>query len=435
MSGADAVPWSGSAQVLPPPESDRQPARETYDALVDLTPANRTPQLAYALVKFAFRITHLGCRPDFAEPLRFDHRPEDASPRLVPGSDFHLMKHATDLAVEGSIFAPGGRATSQVDACIDVGPYRKLVRGIGDRRVHWRGNGRVDFSAPEPFEKIPLSWDRAYGGIDWRLTVPEDDPQYGAYLTEADHPGIYPRNPFGRGYVVSPEDPREPVRLPNLEDPEDLLTPDRFLVRDPRLWYRQPVPCNLGWTHPIMWPRMMYFLAGMDAWYPAPEDRSLPEVQRGWLEPGYRQRRLADPAQGIHPRFVQEAPHGLTVPGLRGDEEVLLWNLHPELPEIRFRLPWEIPPALSFFMDGTSYPVQPRLHHIVFRPESRTLFTVWAAAHPTPRTYLPGIHREIRLALQVQGDTPIPYLTPQTIRDQIAQAQAASQTPPPEAKP
>lgn len=418
----------GVAQLLEIPGSDREPVAETYDAVVGLTPANHRHQRAFAIVKFAFRIGRHGCTPDVAEPLAHDLRDEDADPRLVPGSDFHLWKGATDVVVQGSVFPPEGRPAPWVDAGVQIGGVQKVIRAWGDREVVWGGGGRVRFSDPAPFDEMPLDWSRAYGGIDWRVEVRDDDPNVTRYLTEADHPGMYPRNPFGRGYVVVPEDPGETVLLPNLEDPEDPLREDSFVVSDPRTWYRQPIPWNLGWVHPFMWPRCVYFVPGVDAWYPGPEDGSMPEVSRGFLESGYREMMRRDYPGGMHPRFVQEASHGLSIVGMRGDESVHFWRLDPREEELRTRLPFEHPPLIEFEMDGRLEAATPRLNHVVCRPAERQILMVWVALKETPRTYVPGIHRHIPLSIRVQGDAPILYETPPTVREEISAARATARS-------
>src|ERR1035437_3273348 len=100
-----------------------------------------------------------------------------------------------------------------------------------------------------------------------------------------DHPGLYPRNPVGKGYLVLP-DPIEGVELPNLEDPADLLTPERLVTRQPELWFRQPLPWCFEWTVGLTFPRCLYL--GLDAWFPAPDGAPLGEVQRGYIPPNLR---------------------------------------------------------------------------------------------------------------------------------------------------
>lgn len=127
-----------------------------------------------------------------------------------------------------------------------------------------------------------------------------------------DHPGLYPRNPFGKGYVVHPEMPDNEVELPNLEDPSDRLTPEHFFVRDPKLWFQQPLPWCLDWSSALMCRR--YVWLGADAWFLAPEDALLPEVRRGLLPPRFREAadELED-ALGAPLPFLQEASLGMVV--------------------------------------------------------------------------------------------------------------------------
>src|SRR5690606_6855814 len=72
---------------------------------------------------------------------------------------------------------------------------------------------------PEPFDGIPLSWSRAYGGTV-RL-APGFLPG-----SEVPHPGgevAYPQNPEGMGFILT-EDDAHGAPLPNLEDPAALMT-------------------------------------------------------------------------------------------------------------------------------------------------------------------------------------------------------------------
>jgi hypothetical protein len=39
-----------------------------------------------------------------------------------------------------------------------------------------------------------------------------------------------------------------------------------------------------------------------------------------------------------------------------------------------------------------------------------------------PRRFIPGIHKKIPIALSVDGDEPIRYVTPPTIHDQLVAA-------------
>ena len=103
-----------------------------------------------------------------------------------------------------------------------------------------------------------------------------------AMRVQFEHPGMYPRNPFGMGYLV--HDGEVPKMFaPCLEDPADPLTDDRLITGDAKAWWRQPLPWCLDWTSPIMYPRACWFGPDVDPWFPAPDDGALAEVRRGFV--------------------------------------------------------------------------------------------------------------------------------------------------------
>ena len=71
---------------------------------------------------------------------------------------------------------------NQLDVLLRVGPVRKQVRVFGDREWTGRLLGR-SITAPEPFAKLPLVWERAFGGVH------EADPREGQDLRRGVQPG------------------------------------------------------------------------------------------------------------------------------------------------------------------------------------------------------------------------------------------------------
>ena len=67
---------------------------------------------------------------------------------------------------------------------------------------------------------------------------------------DAASPFRYPRNPAGRGYLVE-LDPAasDEFLLPQLEDPSDLVTPERLLCDWIESWHRMPLPQATGWVN------------------------------------------------------------------------------------------------------------------------------------------------------------------------------------------
>jgi hypothetical protein len=99
--------------------------------------------------------------------------------------DFAPRKHRCDVLLNGSAYAPGGRPTSRVNVGIRIGNWSKSFDVVGDR--FWYLAGGVRATSPTPIETMPISYDRAFGGVDQR----HDDPaQHGAFML----------NPSGRGF-------------------------------------------------------------------------------------------------------------------------------------------------------------------------------------------------------------------------------------------
>src|SRR5690606_23732183 len=145
--------------------------------------------------------------------------------------------------------------------------------------------------------------------------------------------------------------PVDDVPLPQLEDPDDLLTPERFVVRDPALWYRQPIPAGLGLRPPSTYPRRLFI--GADAWFPAPEDERLPEVRRGELPAGYRSRhglRATPGFESLDLRFLCEAAPSLVLTDARPGLPIQVRGIHPEVWVATIRLPE--PPRVEIFLAG-----------------------------------------------------------------------------------
>ena len=115
---------------------------------------------------------------------------------------------ATDIYLRGHAVAPGGQALRQMPVGLRVGPCSVQMQVHGDR-VWERAYGRGAVpSKALPFTRMPLTWERAWGGV--------------AESSTEQKPAWEPRNPVGCGFEVDPAAAVDrPV--PNLEDPDDLL--------------------------------------------------------------------------------------------------------------------------------------------------------------------------------------------------------------------
>ncbi|SEK88348.1 hypothetical protein SAMN05216359_103459 [Roseateles sp. YR242] len=100
-------------------------------------------------------------------------------------TDFATFKPRCDVLLNGSAHAPAGMQVRSLPVGLRVGPVAKAFKVCGDRV--WKAGLLTQMpGAPEPFSVMPISYDRAFGGVD--------DFDDGAPVT------CYSANPVGRGY-------------------------------------------------------------------------------------------------------------------------------------------------------------------------------------------------------------------------------------------
>lgn len=348
-------------------------------------------QTVCVLVKRTFAITgghELEPCEEQAELVDEDEfEAKETEPGSYPVAESEIVpyKLRTDVVVTGEAVAPDGRPTPEGYAGVEVGSHRKYVKVFGDREIRGKRGGSLRFTAPEPYERIPLTWDRAYGGVDPSVPRNEDPETVGEwldYLSLVRHPGVYPRNPVGRAYVVNAHAWLLNERpLPNFEDPDDLLTPARVIVEKPTDWWRQPLPAGLGWFGRSWYPRAV--LGGLLPPFPPPDETAVPEVAAGIVPPDHvsaARRRTTE--EGVDPLFFNGASPGLAVPLIRGDEPVRLLGLDAT-GERRFRLPG-VRPEVRIACDGEELDVAVRLHTLWIRADEDRVWIVWSANARTP---------------------------------------------------
>lgn len=246
-------------------------------------------------------------------------------------------KKATDIILIGHAY-PQNKGDSEVSVGLRVGPVQKIVKVIGDRYL-FRRNGEVSITAPQPFEKIPLIYERAFGGWDLR------DPRPDKYRFE-------PRNPVGTGYLDPIVGGDAQVKLPNLEDPD----------RPYRSYGDTPPPAGFGFISPHWQPRASFAGTYDEAW----------SKERKPLLP-----------KDFDRRFFNAASPGLIAPGyLKGDEPVVIVNMSPE-GRIAFNLPAAPPPQCKVhFRGGNAVTLQTQLDTLIINMDERLLFLNWRSYTP-----------------------------------------------------
>jgi hypothetical protein len=215
-----------------------------------------------------------------------------------------FTKPSTDIVLIGHAFSLG---RSSVDVTLQLGALRRATRVTGDR--YWvRSLGSLSMSHPEPFEKIPLVYARAFGG--WDRSHPDPDMH-----------AVEPRNPVGTGFRSKHGRFEEGLRLPNLEDPRHLISN----------YGDTPPPAGFGFTSPDWQPRASFAGTYDDRWM----------KERMPLLP-----------KDFDRRFFNAASPGLVAPGyLNGDEAVSIENASSR-GTLSFNLPGVPPPKCRVQLTG-----------------------------------------------------------------------------------
>lgn len=201
---------------------------------------------------------------------------DDRAGECLSASDFADFKLNAEVLFKGACHTPGGRPLAECPVKIGVGAWSKALRVVGRRAWSDTLPGAVA-SAPLPFTKMPITWANAFGG-----------------------PG-FAKNPAGKGLDGE---------LPNLETAAEPV----------RGRGDRPEPAGLGPINPA-WP---------------PRAGKLGKAYgKSW-----RDKRAPFFSEDFDWTFFHAAPADQQLQGyLKGDEELVLHNLHPTEPVLRARLP------------------------------------------------------------------------------------------------
>lgn len=319
------------------------------------------------LVKRTYRIVPDGraerCNED--QPFRLiDEYYDNGDPEwstVQHESEMAPYKPSTDVVVIGKAYAPRGVATERMMVGVQVGARRKTLVVTGDRHCHHR-SGEPLFSDPEPFVEMEIRYDRAYGGRDEK-SVP-------------DIPFVYPRNFMGVGVVLrNVKEAVEGMALPNLEDAQDLLTPERLFIEEPERWPAQPLPQGFGWRQRAWYPRSA--LLGS---YPPFLDPGVvtPEERMGLLPQDHVALAKRQRLKPLEAHFANGASLGLVFAEFAGDELVMLGGLTPG-GLLKFSLPGDTP-RIGLDLGPGMQELRPQLHTVSIRPDDGEVDLIWRGA-------------------------------------------------------
>jgi hypothetical protein len=262
----------------------------------------------------------------------FRGEPEKTS--IARPSEIGLTKPGTDVLLFGHAYGPRGKSAMLVEVSLNVGPIRKRVAVFGDRR--WSGTVLPKIVGPEPFSKISLVWERAYGGTE---TLPGTPSR-----VDADD-----RNPVGVGFRSRRSSARiDGTRLPNLENPDQLIGSPSD----------QPAPAGFGAVSPHWKPRVSF---------------------AGTYDAQWQESRAPYLPLDFDERFLQTAPADQQVPGyLKGGEPVEIAGAS-QSGILRFTIP-ERRIDVHFHLHSSDETRPANLDSVVILPDENRLTLVWRAA-------------------------------------------------------
>jgi len=285
--------------------------KATYRVTVD-----GTTELSEAQTPIFYSAEHIG------EPGKSSIRYE---------ADLIPTKPSTDVIINGHAYAPGGTRADTVDVSIHVGPLTKTLRVFGDRQWYAAVSGRLRPSSPASFERMPLIYERAFGG--WDRTNPDPAKQR-----------LYSQNPIGSGFTTN-EKQLEGQALPNVEYPEHLIS----------AWNDRPAPAGFGAIASYWSPRLESGGTYDDAWM----ENKFPLLP-----------------DDFDSRFHLCAPSDQQVAGhLRGGDIVALKNL-TESGSLQFVLP-KVHLAFSTWFGKQKQEHRASLQTVIIEPDVPQVILVW----------------------------------------------------------
>jgi hypothetical protein len=309
-----------------------------------LEPSGR--ELLVVVIKGTFVLPRPGEQvrlADEQEPLvmadTFSGEPGYSAP--VHEIDFAPRKHQCDILLVGSAYAPAGQAVTRTQVSLSVGPMRKACDVVGPR-VWEAGVTGIHASAPQPFTRVPVSYDVAFGGVD---TESEDPAEHDAYMT----------NPAGRGF-------RKQLKNAWVDG--------------------KPLPLTEEPGQPVTWPAERY------------KPMAFGPVGRGWQQracyAGTYDAQWLDEVFPFLPkdfdeRYYQAAPLDQQIPIPRQALDVSLVNFTPDGLR-QFTLPYFEAPVTIVPKKGGREDYIANLDTVVFEPDNNRFTMTWRVTRPLQRS-------------------------------------------------
>lgn len=285
-------------------------------------------QVWVVVIKATYVFDHAGnvSLADQQEPvcLAPEYYGDAAATGLRREAELVVAHPGTDITLNATAYAAGGRASTFARVAVDVAGLHKEVLVVGDRQ--WvRGAIGVAPSEPQPFVQMPIRYERAFGG---------GEPS-----------AFEPRNPIGVGFAPS-VDEIEGRPLPNVEDPRQPI----------QRWTDRPPPTGLGAVAP--------------GWSPRRE-------LAGTFDETWKRTRAPHWPADHDPLFHRSAPAGLwSEKPLRGGERLEAAGLTPS-GRLALRLPREGLIVETHVAGRRIAHGAPPIDRVIVDVDERRLMLVW----------------------------------------------------------
>lgn len=257
-------------------------------------------------------------------------------------SDLTPLKNGTDIIINGHAY---GNGQKQVLCGFALGKLKKTLLVSGPRAL----NRILRFHkiiGPIPFDKIPVTYENAFGGC----------------YSDKKGKHLYEYNPAGKGFGAKH---LEKSPLPHVEYPDPLI----------RLISHQPRPAGLG-AVPATWKqRRMY---------------------AGTFDEAWKNHRFPLNPLGMDPRFYNAVPEDqIFRPKLKGHEKITLINLHRSNPELSIKLPEHSFTCTARIRQETFSPTM-EIDTCLIEPDDHRLTLTYTGRIPltADAKYLKSIHFE-----------------------------------------
>ena len=255
-------------------------------------------------------------------------------------TDYAHRKPFCDVLLNGCAYAPEEKPAKLVRVGLRVGSTNKSFNVVGDR-IYDHGLFGTKPTPPKPFVKIPISYDRAYGGAD---PHPEKPDKIKTYMKNAIGVGYYPYS-SGKHLVGK--------SLPNTEE------------------IGKPVKNKTGNYQPMSF---------------GPIGRNF--SSRYPLSGSYDQKWFDNKApfwpDDFDYRYFQAAPQDQQISYPKGGEQIMLTNLMPQA-ITNFSLPRMFMPILFLPYQADDKQVTANIDTVLIEPDSARFMMTWRVSYPLRR--------------------------------------------------